>query len=185
MRLPAALLLIAALAPAPVVAACGEEPSSDGPVVDVRAGTVDAAGLGRPLALVQKRFGPGTPLGPNDEHGPRKGEPEELGLPWVVATSSASRSLAYDDLHVYAGEDDDVNYLAITRNGTHTREGVRIGDDLDAVEDAYDGADCGIRNEDTEYVEYPYCKVRVRPGRVVWFGQDPIRSIVVTSVAIG
>ena len=37
-----------------------------------------------------------------------------------------------------------------------------------------------MKNEDTEYVRFPYCTGRVADDRYIWFGQDPIRSITVT-----
>lgn len=42
-----------------------------------------------------------------------------------------------------------------------------------------------MRNEGTEYRPYPYCLVRLGPDRYVWFGQDPIRSITVSSTPLG
>lgn len=53
------------------------------------------------------------------------------------------------------------------------------------VKERYPGARCGVRNEDTEYVAYPYCLVFPARGRAVWFGEDPIRSITVSSGQIG
>jgi hypothetical protein len=186
--LPGALLALL------LVAACGEEPSSDGPVIDVRAGTVDGAGLGDPLAAFA-RYGRPRPVETQTEP-PDESEldVEEVGRPWMIDTPP--RKVTTKDpfagltelrgQHLQASALRDRTYVVgVTVEGAHTREGVRIGDDLDAVKEAYDGADCGIRNEGTEYVEYPYCRVRVRPGRVVWFGQDPIRSITIASVALG
>jgi hypothetical protein len=48
--------------------------------------------------------------------------------------------------------------------------------DIGAVGD-YAGADCFTQNEGTEYVKYPFCKVRVCAGRLLGFGGDPIKSL--------
>lgn len=177
-------LLVLLLAPG-----CGEEPSSDGPVIDVRAGTVDSVGLGDPLAEFQKRFGAGAQLGIEDRQVPGSGGTEDLGLPWISGPPRDARGAPsthqYDDMLVDAHSETGITYVAVTTEGAHTREGVRIGDDLDVVKQRYPGARCGVRNEDSEYVEYPYCTLTPARGRAVWFGQDPIRSIVVSAGQIG
>ena len=84
--------------------------------------------------------------------------------------------------HTWRG---DVYEVFVTAEGAQTREGVQIGDDLDAAESAYPQLECGTANEGTEYVQYPYCTGRVARGRHVWFGEDPIRSIVISRYPFG
>ena len=48
----------------------------------------------------------------------------------------------------------------------------------------FPGFRCGIRNQNTEYVEYPYCTGRVG-GHFVWFGEDPIASVTISSTRLG
>jgi len=64
-----------------------------------------------------------------------------------------------------------------TDDRARTPEGVGIGDTWDLVERSNPNADCFIQNEGTEYVTYPICKVRVCSGRLLGFGDEPIKSI--------
>jgi hypothetical protein len=63
-------------------------------------------------------------------------------------------------------------------------EGVGVGDNLGLAEDRFPSLDCGVARAD-EYRTFPYCGGRVGPRRWIWFGQDPIRSIVLTSSELG
>ena len=62
---------------------------------------------------------------------------------------------------------------------------MRIGDSLDEVRERYPGLRCGIRNEGTEYVEYPYCTGKLGPGRYIWFGENPVKSITMATQVMG
>lgn len=59
-----------------------------------------------------------------------------------------------------------------------------IGDPLARARERYDGVTCDVRNRNSEYVAYPYCRVRI--GRhTIWFGRDPIESITISTTGIG
>jgi hypothetical protein len=109
---------------------------------------------------------------------------DEIGGPPFVATpGSTHQSLRYRDTTVLVS-DNRVYGILTTDEEAETTEGVGVGDNLDVAEDAYPGLDCGVARAG-EYRTFPYCSGRLGPGRWVWFGQDPIRSIVLTSTELG
>jgi hypothetical protein len=64
----------------------------------------------------------------------------------------------------------------ITRPGTRTSRHVGIGSSLDEVRSAYPDARCA-HHDGGEYVDYDYCRVHLGPHRWLWFGENPVRSV--------
>ena len=71
--------------------------------------------------------------------------------------------------------------VAVAKEDAVTRAGVGVGDDLDDVRAAYPAAECDTANEGGEYTQFDYCTLRVAPGRYLWFGYDPVRSVTMSS----
>ncbi len=121
---------------------------------------------------------------------PLAGEVEDLGLPWIVApprglaTSDRMRILRYRHLRVTFAPPTSAFLIQIAIPGARTRAGVGIGDRLDAVRSAYPHVRCDVRNRNSEYVPYPYCTTKLEDGPYIWFGQDPIRSITLSSTPL-
>jgi hypothetical protein len=61
---------------------------------------------------------------------------------------------------------------------------VRIGDPLKTSVRRHPGLRCRIRNRNSEYIPYPYCKGKLGET-YVWFGQDPIKSITISTTPMG
>jgi hypothetical protein len=191
----------------PLFGGCGKEsgPSSSRPhlPVDEMAGTFRGVGIGDARETILREFGrsprwtppedPVEPLGEEDANA-------DLGMPWVVAPPRESQPRdgtprgrpfeGFDVLRYREGvfslyQRVGVYRLTTVQPGSRTRRGVEIGDSLNKARQRYPSLRCGIRNEDSEYVEYPYCTGRLARGRFIWLGQDPIRSITVATRAMG
>jgi hypothetical protein len=107
----------------------------------------------------------------------------EIGGPPFVATSGSTlQSLRYRGTTVLVS-DDRVYGILTTDAEAETAEGVGVGDNLEVAEDAYPNVECGVASA-TEYRTFPYCGGRLAPGRWIWFGQDPIRSILVATTEV-
>jgi len=169
--------------------------SADGLVIDARRGTVDGVGLGDDLNAVENRFGPGQRgRGTNVSVTPLGAEIAELGLPWIVEPPPYARRLSVDRFVVLRYREmvfdaiergGGVFNFSVSARGARTTEGVGIGEPLSSVDERYRGVRCDVRNQGTEYGEYPYCTLRLGPNRHLWFGQDPIRSITVSATPLG
>lgn len=76
--------------------------------------------------------------------------------------------------------------MVTLESGARTREGVGVGDELARVRERYDRVDCGesVAGEGLfgETPMYPWCRAIVGDVRV-FFGEDPIESITLTSYA--
>ncbi len=131
------------------------------------------ATLGEPPAR-----GGGAPLGEDfyEIGGPTSSQPPPRIGP-ITAYRYRGLLLEMTSQGVYA--------FTITDGDAETGRGVGIGDSLGTVRRAYPGLECGTANEGSEYVTFPYCGGRLTPGRYVWFGQDPIRSITVAVTPLG
>jgi hypothetical protein len=75
--------------------------------------------------------------------------------------------------------EDGVYSLTVTVAGASTERGVGVGDLLASVRDAYPDARCGEYDYGASGYSYPWCQTLVG-GNVVFFGDDPVRSITVT-----
>jgi hypothetical protein len=105
------------------------------------------------------------------------------GPPFVATPGSTIQSFRYRGTTVLVS-DDRVYGILTTDDEAETAEGVGVGDNLEIAEDAYPNLECGVASA-TEYRTFPYCGGRLAPGRWIWFGQDPIRSIVVATTEVG
>jgi len=181
-----ALLLIAA-------SACGDaarapatnEPARDhvparALTIDTRAGSFRGLQLGDSEADVHERFGAAScsttsraqPLGedyydiggPTYFHEPRGAQPGR-------ACHMRYRRLV---VFMFPGG---VHGFATTDPRAQTEQGVGPGDPQALVSQRYPNARCEIANQGTEYATFPLCTVRLRPGRHLYFGADPIRSV--------
>lgn len=93
-------------------------------------------------------------------------------------------TMRYDELTVDIAPRQGAYAFFVWRPDARTTSGIRIGDRLKSAAQRHPGFRCGIRNRNSEYTPYPYCKGRV--GDIyVWFGQDPIRSITLSSTPLG
>jgi hypothetical protein len=158
-------------------------------VIDERAGTVNGASLGDDSDAIRQTLGAATTEGVLLRRTPDGIEVEDIGLPWTLDPIPGVRitrvlRMRYDDVTVDVAPDKGAYAFFVWRPGTRTTGGVRIGDRLESAERRYRGFHCGIRNRDSEYTPYPYCTGRVGET-YVWFGQDPIRSITISSTPLG
>jgi hypothetical protein len=152
---------------------------------DVVVGTgYRGAALGSARAAVVEALGPPPPGSHGSSIAPLGDDFEHIGGPPFIATPGLSHeTLRYPDLSVLIS-DDRVYGLMLTDPEAETAEGVGVGDSLELAEDRYSGVDCGTARAG-EYRTFPYCGGRLGPSRWIWFGQDPIRSIVVTTTELG
>jgi hypothetical protein len=105
------------------------------------------------------------------------------GPPFIATPGSSHETLRYPDTSVLVS-DGQVYGLVITDPEAETAEGVGVGDNLGLAEDRYSDVECGTARAG-KYRTFPYCGGRLGAGRWIWFGQDPIRSIVLTSTELG
>jgi hypothetical protein len=169
---------------------CGGGAGSASPpvVVDERSGAVGGVRLGDGPAEIRRELGPGTD-GRMLRRVPEDLGTEELGLPWTLdplpgVERTRVLTMRRDGMSLLVAPRSGAYAISVWLSGARTKEGVAVGDDLEAASETYSGLRCGIRNRGTEYVEYPYCKGRL--GKTyLWFGQDPIRSITVASTGLG
>lgn len=171
---------------AAVLGGCGDDdaPGSDrrAVVLDWRAGTYEGVRLGdtrRQLVQTLGRPGARGRYGPNVPLGERS---EEIGSLTNYRSPDIGRGLApFETLRyqrrVFSTTGGSVTSWGTTDPRARTPEGVRIGDERDVVKRRYPKADCFIQNDDSEYAEYPICRIRVCMGRTLSFGGDPIKSI--------
>jgi hypothetical protein len=132
----------------------------------------------RALELLGPSLGEGESIAPLGEDFDGIGGP-----PFVATPGSGHETLRYRDVSVLVS-DGRVYGLVITDDEAETIEGVGVGDNLGLTEDRYPDLDCGIARAG-EYRTFPYCGGRLGPGRWIWFGQDPVRSIVLTTSELG
>jgi hypothetical protein len=158
-------------------------------VIDERAGTVGRAALGDGGDAIRRAFGRPRVQGEMIRNTPKDVDSADIGLPWIVEPPSGSAitrvaTARYDDLTVDIARPHGAYAFFVWRPGSRTTSGVRIGDDLESAAERHPGFRCGLRNRNTEYVPYPYCKGRVG-DTYVWDGQAPIRSITLSSTPLG
>jgi hypothetical protein len=160
------------------------EPPARQVVLDERDGTYRGVGLGSTRAEVERVLGAvreseEDPFAPLGMLGPEVGTPPSPRNPPGAGPEEVWR---LRDAALIA-DDDRAWLLLVSARGTRTRAGVAIGDSLSAVRKAYPRLRCGTANEGTEYVKTPYCAGKIAPGRHIWFGRDPVRSIAVSRAA--
>ena len=184
--LAAVAVLGAAVVVTILVAVADEDPA---PVlVDERAGSMHGVRFGDSEAAVRRRLGSPT----DDAQGVFPEGRDYTGPPSIPSPPSDQRPpgtptpLHYGDAAYLVSPTVGVFSMATLERGARTREGVGIGDELERVRERYDRVDCGesVAGEalfgDTPM--YPWCRALVGNVRV-FFGEDPIESITLTSYA--
>ena len=163
------------------VAACGGEsaPAAQRTTIDERAGTYRGVGLLDTRREVERRFGRARvtesgPFEPLDMDFYDAMLPPSPGYGKGAAAIWRFKSLVIDS---YGGK---AFTVAITAPDALTRQRVGVGSTQEQVRAKYAGLKCGIANEGTEWPEIPYCTGRVAPGRHIWFGGEPVRSVVLS-----
>ncbi len=143
--------------------------------VDERRGTVNGVGIGDGPAAMKRTFGetaaadpyrePASPL--SVEIGEYEG-PSHFGL--------GPPFYRYERVSFFAEGGRIVGFMVV--GAAETASGLATGDELDRVRDVYPRARCGEAPRG-EYGHYPACVVRLGPRRIVWFGGDPVSTIMV------
>lgn len=185
-----------AIASGALVLACGDSPGGQSGAtsivrVDERNGSVQGVSLGDSLAEVKRRLRGGIEADVRTSRTlPLVGEHEELGLPWVIDPPRDGIPverfglLRYRHLSISFAPPTGAYVMKIAIPGARTRAGVGIGDRLDAARGAYPDMRCDVQNRNSECVAYPYCTTKLKDGLYIWFGQDPIRSITLSSTPL-
>lgn len=148
--------------------------------VDTRAGSFRGLRLRNSEADVRARFGaakcsdssPAQPLGEDyyDIGGPTYfREPRGTG-------PGRACHMRYRQLVVFLFPGGVHGFMA-TDPRAQTEDGVGPGDPQALVPQRYPNARCETANKGTEYTTFPLCTVVLRPGRRLYFGADPIRSV--------
>jgi hypothetical protein len=151
--------------------------------VVVAAGYRGAALRGNRAGVIEA-LGPPPPGSTGSSIAPLGDDFDHIGGPPFIATPGSSyETLRYPDASVVLS-DGRAYGVVITDPEAETVEGVGVGDNLDLAEDRYSDLDCGIARAG-EYRTFPYCGGRLGGSRWIWFGQDPIRSIVLTTTELG
>jgi hypothetical protein len=107
----------------------------------------------------------------------------DIGGPTLVQSPGRPLVLRYNGVAVLLSEDE-VFGIVITDGDARTGRGVEIGDDLSLARRTYD-LRCGEATAGEAVFgrspTYSFCVGRLASDRWIWFGRDPIRSIVVTT----
>jgi hypothetical protein len=74
--------------------------------------------------------------------------------------------------------------LMVVDPEARTQAGLRVGDRLKDARALYRGLVCGEASSG-DVGRYPFCVGRLQPRRSLWFGQDPIASITVSTTRFG
>jgi hypothetical protein len=151
-------------------------------LIDERPGSFRRVGLDYSRSTVIAELGipvksPGSSIAPVGEDFAHIGGP-----PFIATPGSTHETLRYHETSVLLS-DDRVYALLITDGEAETAEGVGVGDNLGLAEDRYPTLECGVARAG-KYRTFPFCGGRL-DGRWLWFGQDPIRSIVLTTTELG
>ena len=159
--------------------------------VDERKGSVQGVRLGDSLSEVKRRLPGGVEADPRTSRTlPLVGELEELGLPGIIDPPREGTPierfglLRYRHLSITFAPPTGAFVIKIAIPGARTLAGVGLGDPLEAARGAYPDMRCDVQNRNSEYVAYPYCTTKLENGFYIWFGQDPIRSITLSSTPL-
>jgi hypothetical protein len=161
------------------VTGCMEGEGAQQVLVNERSGELLGVRFGDTAQQVQARLGEETDS--EDGFFPAgavfTGPPSIPSPPSDQATRAEPDELHYDETAYLVSPTTGVFSMATLADGARTVAGVAIGDDLTRVREVYERVDCG--EAATEGGSYPWCRVL---GRVhVFFGEDPIDSITLTS----
>ncbi len=156
-------------------------------VIDENAGLYRGVGIGASAAAVRRRLGDRDFARPNEGWSPGSSRFSEIGGPNVLhipcrqrpGRPSRVRVLRYDGASFVLCRGR-VFALMVTEKHARTQAGLAIGDDLEMARTLYPGLRCG-QAPSGDLGHYPYCVGRMQPRRSLWFGQDPIASITVST----
>ena len=189
MRLALVAVIVAGIALAAAIVIV----SADEPVVmvDERSGVLNGVRFGDSEAEVRARHGEPS----DDDDGFFPEGADFTGPPSLPSPRSDQRPpreptpLHYDDAAYVVSPTRGVFAMASLAEGARTRAGVGVGDELRLVRERYDRVVCGeaITGEDLfggELPMYPWCRALVRDGIRVFFGEDPIHSITITTTPL-
>jgi hypothetical protein len=164
--------------------------------IDVIRGTYHGVGIGDDPAAVRRVFGPRLfarmdkePYIPTNANFAEVGGPAVLnhpckpprqlrgGRPRLTVLRYEEVSFLFCDGRAFA--------LMVIARDASTWRGLRIGDDLDKALTLYAGLTCADAPSG-DFGEYPYCagsiaSPRSAPPLHVWFGEDPIASITIST----
>ena len=177
----------------------GSRPCSDSRrgvvLIDESRATYRGVGIGASPDVVRRVMGnkafarrdePWAPVG--------SGSFADVGGPTVLAPPCRPTALAaagtsrFQILHYREASfvfcDGRVFALMVTDPRARTQAGLRIGDRLEDARSLYPGLRCG-EAPSGDVGRYPYCVGRLQPRRSLWFGQNPIASITVSSTRFG
>jgi hypothetical protein len=166
-------LIVAAVVLVASASGCGVDEGA--PLqVDERRGTVNGVGIGDGVATMRRSFGPKRAADTDEPASPLSvdvGEYEgpsyfNLGPPFY----------RYEHVTFFVERGRIVGFMAL--GDAQAASGIATGDQLDKVKDAHPRARCG-EAPSGEYGHYPACVIRLAPRRFIWFGGDPISTIMV------
>ena len=185
-------LLLALLA----LVGCGSSaPASTS--IDERRGTYRGVGIGDRPETIFRVFGRKPVSGTNEPISPLDDDFVDIGGATLISTPrrcrgtppGAGRVETFRYAHVsFLLCNDRVYALIVAVQNARTLRGVAVGHDLSNVQQAYSGLPCGKAPYGEglfgEQPSYPYCGGKLREGRWIWFGHDPIRSITISTSAL-
>ena len=165
-------------------------------VIDENLGTYRGVGIGATPAAVRRALGPKPfarpwtePLSPTragsyaETGGPnvlrppcRPTTPRRGGPPRLRVLRYPQVSFVFCDGRVFA--------VMVIERHARTRAGLGIGDELEDARMMYPDVRCG-EAASGDVGRYPFCVARLRPRRSLWFGQDPIASITISTTRFG
>ena len=90
--------------------------------------------------------------------------------------------LRYPDVSVYFIKRRVVAFM-VTSPGARTRGKVGIGTPLVRAKRLYPELRCGSAGATEPFGGFPACTGRIRGGRYIWFGDDPIENITISTRA--
>jgi hypothetical protein len=148
--------------------------------LDEDGGTYQGVTLGKPVSAALR----GVPSAkPGADWTPRIQGKDPRSFP--LAAYRSWRYYRGDETGFAAADGGTVGILAAGR-GTYTTAGnVAIGDRLGRVKQAYVGARCATASFAESDKTFRYCVGRLRPGRYLWFGGDPIDTIAIAAAPLG
>ncbi len=159
-----------------------DERPADPLTIDEVRGAVGATGLGHSVSAVTSAFGAARPS-PSAPVAPLGERFDEIAAPAFIATPGETHSVLRYRGVSFLISDAGVYAVILTAGRAETAAGIGIGDNLEVARDAHPELDCAI-GETVDERTFPYCSGRLSNGRYAWFGDDPIRSIVLATTEL-
>jgi hypothetical protein len=164
--------LLLSLAVVSVASGCaGNRPTLH---VNERRGTIADVRIGNGLGAMLRNFGDKRPADHSEPASPLSVEIGDYEGPSYFKLGPPF--YRYDRVTFFVERGRIVGFMAV--GDVETASGIASDDDLDHVTDVYPHARCGEAPRG-EYDHYPACAVQLSPQRFVWFGGDPISTIMV------